>query len=239
MPLESSSASTLNSIAQVWRAYTSLMPFAPASDDPNLGGQLLYVGDLDASGRAFTIAGNIAGAATLAASAQPALLRESQREGVVDFQVNSLDEALRILKNEIRKRQPVAVAVSLAPAAIEAEMLDRGVLPDLLPPRSGATPQSAAFTEFLLQGAQQIRTQPTQAAQRLLVWPAPAEYAQNLSAFESLLFEYLAPTDCINRRWLHLSPRYLGPAARRLRSIACDEPTAAKVIARLDVPLNH
>jgi hypothetical protein len=212
------------------------MQLAPASDDPSLGGQLLYLGELDATQRAFAIATNIAGGATLAASTSPAALRESLREGAVDFLVNSLDEALRILKNEIRKLQPVAVAVSLAPAVIEAEMLERGVLPDLLPPQS--LPQSAAINEFLLQGAKQIRLQPTQDTRRILIWGSPAEYAQNLAAFESMLFEYLAPGDCLNRRWLRLSPRYLGPAARRLRSIACYESTAASIIARLGPPLN-
>ena len=213
------------------------MQLAPASDDPSLGGQLLYLGELDATQRAFAIATNIAGGATLAASTSPAALRESLREGAVDFLVNSLDEALRILKNEIRKLQPVAVAVSLAPAVIEAEMLERGVLPDLLPPQSEAMPQSAAFAEFLLQGAQQVHLQPMPAAQRLLVWPAPTEYAQNLAAFESIFLEHIAPGDFFNRRWLRLSPRYLGPSTRRLRSIACDESTATNLIAKLGPPL--
>jgi urocanate hydratase len=230
-------ASTLDSIAQVWQAYASLMQFAPASDDQNLGGKLLYAGELDGPRRALVAAANIAGGATLTASDQPAALREGQREGAIDFIVNSLDEALRILKNEIRKREPVAVAVSLRAVAIEAEMLERGVLPDLLPPRSVATP--VAFAEFVLQGAQQIHTQPAQAGQRLMVWTAPAGYAQNLAAFELLLLEQLPPSDSFNRRWLRLSPRYLGSSARRLRSIACDESMAASLIAKLGSPLNY
>jgi len=236
--LESYSASTLESIVHAWEAYAGLMQFAPASDDPNLGGKLLYVGELDAANRAFAVAANIAGAATIAASAQPAALRESLREGVIDFHVNSLDEALRILKNEIRKRQPVAVAVSQAPAAIETEMLERGVLPDLLPPLRGTVPHSAILAKFLSQGAQWVRTGSAQVAQRLQVWIAPPEYAQNLAAFESLLMDQLPPNDCANRRWLRLSPRYLGPAARRLRSVACDETTASRIIARFGHPLN-
>jgi hypothetical protein len=213
------------------------MQFAPAEDDPSLGGKLLYVGEPEAVGRVFTIAANIAGAATLAASKDPSALRQAQREGVIDFLVNSLDEALRILKNEIRKRQPVAVAVSLAPAAIETEMLERGVLADLLPPQSISVPRPTSITRFISQGAEGVREH--QIAKKLMVWPAPVEFAQNLATFESTLCEYLAPGDYLNRRWLRLSPRYLGPAARRLRSIACDESTAASVIARLGPPLNH
>ena len=36
--------------------------------EPCLGGQLLYAGELDATGRALVVAGNIAGAASLAAA---------------------------------------------------------------------------------------------------------------------------------------------------------------------------
>ncbi len=228
----------LDSIAQVHLAYASLMHCASASVDPNLGGQLLYVGELDDPGRIFAIAANIAGAATLAASAQPTALRPAMREGVIDFLVNSLDEALRILKNEIRKREPVGVAVSVAPAEIESELMERGVLPNLLLPGSAAATQSSALSVFLSQGAQQIPA-PSETAQSLLIWAAPAEYAQNLARFGSMLAEHLAPTDRLNRRWLRFSPRYLGPAARRLRSVACDSDTARALVKLLGPPLNE
>ena len=79
--------------------------------EPTLGGKLLYIGELDPAGRALAVAGNIAGVASLCASADPAIQKQAVRDGVVDFLVTSLDEALRILKNEIRKREPVAVCV--------------------------------------------------------------------------------------------------------------------------------
>jgi hypothetical protein len=230
--------STLNFMAQVHPFYASLMGRAPASQEPDLGGQLLYVGELDETSRALAVAANIAGAATLAASALPAALRHSQREGSIDFVVNSLDEALRILKNEIRKHEPVAVAVSLAPEVIEAAMLDRGVLPNLLPPRSGPTMQTSTHALFLAQRAHQIPA-PNPNAKSLFIWSAPAEYAKNLAGFESMLANHLTPEDRLNRRWLRLSPRYLGPAARRLRSVACDSNTANALIKLLGPPINY
>lgn len=206
------------------------VPEDPNLADPGLGGQLLYVGELDASGRALAVAANIAGAATLAASVQPANLRLAQREGVIDFLVNSLDEALRILKNEIRKRQPVAVAVSHPPAVIESEMLARGVLPDLLPPLP-------ALASFQSQGAKQIPAPTPRPQSEFLVWPIPGAFTQSPAAFDALLAGHLPPGDLVNRRWLRLSPRYLGPAARRLRSLAADARTAKKLIASLGTPL--
>ena len=53
-----------------------------------------------------------AGAATLTASASAEAGKQAMREGVVDFLVTTLDEALRILKNEVRKHETVAVCVA-------------------------------------------------------------------------------------------------------------------------------
>jgi urocanate hydratase len=232
---ENTSETVLTSIAEVYQAYAGLMHFAAATEDPSLGGQFLYAGELDDLGRCFAVAANIAGAATLAASTNPSALRQAQREGATDFLVNSLDEALRILKNEIRKRRPVAVAISLAPAELESEMIRRGVLPDLLPLRAAL--HTAAVTTFITQGSQQVSAPSLQTERRFLIWPAPAEHAQNLAAFESTLATHLEPTDYINRRWLRLSPRYLVSNVRRLRSLCCDEPTAGKLTAEFGPPL--
>lgn len=215
MPIETPSPSTLTCIAQVEQTYARLMCIASGAE--HLGGKLLYAGELDERGRAFAIAGDIAGAATLGASADAAALRQAQHSGAIDFLVNSLDEALRILKNEIRKHEPVAVAVWTAPAAMLAEMMERGVLPDLLP--------------------EQIADPVLRRGSRFLVWPIPAEFAQRPAAFEALLLEHLPVEDLSARRWLRLSPRYLGPQARRLRSLRCDEETALRLIDVLGKPL--
>ena len=45
--------------------------------------------------------------------------------------VNSLDEALRTLKNEIRQKRPLGVALTAQPAVVLQEVLERGLLPDL------------------------------------------------------------------------------------------------------------
>ena len=101
---------------QVEHFYAGLILAANLGPDaePSLGGKLLYAGYLDADTRALLVAANIAGAASLAVSADADTGRQAIRDGIVDFLVTSLDEALRILKNEIRKRSTVAVCV-LAP----------------------------------------------------------------------------------------------------------------------------
>jgi hypothetical protein len=228
------SESAFTFIAQVEQAYAALMQFAAARGEMSLGGNLLYAGELDEPGRRLAVAGNIAGAATLAASADAGSLRQSMRDGVIDFLVNSLDEALRILKNEIRKRETVAVAVAAAPMDIAREMLLRGVLPDLL----SSSPAPPEFTAFLAQGSQPIAAQPQPHSSKLLIWPIPAGFTLRPAGFDALLLEHLPPGDQANRRWLRLAPRYLGQQARRFRSLACDEDTASTLIARLGPPLH-
>jgi urocanate hydratase len=206
-------------------------------DQASLGGKLFYAGEIGDATRPMIVAANIAGAATLTASAQQPTLRQAQHDGLIDFQVNSLDEALRILKNEIRKHQPVAVAVSVSSQAIEAEMLERGVLPDLLPSVDPSPHSVTRFADFLEHGAQRIPTASVSPDRKLRIWPIPAEFIQRPAAFEDLLLEHLPSGDHLNRRWLRLSSRYLGHEARKLRSLACNSKTASELIERFGKPI--
>jgi hypothetical protein len=214
------------------------MQFAAPTDaspgELGLGGQFLYSGELDGPGATLTAAANIAGAATLAASAEPEALRQAQREGVIDFLVNSLDEALRILKNEIRKRQPVAVGVSIAPGIVAKEMLDRGVLPDLLPQHDTSSPPE--FAAFAAQGARHLAAAASKRDLRFYIWPIAISFTQRPAEFDALLLGHLPIDDRANRRWLQLSPRYLGSATRRLRSLECNEETASSLTSAFGQP---
>ncbi len=196
--------------------------------ETGLGGKLLYAGEPDAAVCRLLRAANIAGAASLAASADAPALRRAMHEGAIDFVVNSLDEALRILKNEIRKKQPVAVGLTVAPESILKEMAERGVQPDLLAPDAPALPdaqhpQSGAgvgeIAEFLARGARRIEAQPLPADKRFDFVSIPHDWKQPASAFDVRLLDRMAPGDHLNRRWVRLAPRYLPAAWRRLRLV--------------------
>ncbi len=227
---------------QVERFYTGLIRAADATSEsePGLGGKLLYAGELDAEARALLVAANIAGAASLAATSDSAAGKQAIRDGVVDFLVTSLDEALRILKNEIRKHETAAVCVALPSEAVAREMLERGVLPDLLRPGSSATPVSAAF---LSQGAMRIEPVDANEGQVFVTWrvaAAPALWLPRLDAIAlgSLEENVGAPgldseTWDPARRWLRLAPRYLGRLAQGVRLLHCDERSAAAFLERV------
>lgn len=215
---------------QVERLYAALLQTAPPalSSEPGLGGKLLYAGELDEPGLALLAAGNIAGAASLAATADPSAQKQAIRTGVADFLVTSLDEALRILKNEIRKREPVAVCVAAAPEAVEREMLERGVLPDLLAPAT-----LPACSAFLSQGACPVQPCDEDENQILLAWSVAVAPALWLPKLDALAQDCLQPEDLAARRWLRLAPRYLGRLAQGVRVLRCDEPVAAEFLKRV------
>jgi hypothetical protein len=233
MPLEPLSSAVVAFIVQVEEMYATLLHSA-ASAEAGLGGKLLYAGSLDASGRAITVAANIAGAATLAACADPAAARQSVREGIVDFLVNSLDEALRILKNQVRKRETVAVCVSLDPAVIEAEMHARGVVPDLL--RSNM-PDAPRRQEFPYQEGAFREGAPDESGLSkilaLVVWRVDSALSKDLALLDEVALECLDEKEECARRWLRRAPRYLGRLAQGLRVLLTHREFAARFGERL------
>jgi len=179
-----------------------------AEPEQGLGGKLIYVGELDRDGRALLIAASIAGAASLAASADPDRRLQAYRDGAADFLVTSLDEALRILKNQIRKREAVAVCVAAGSEDVQQEMEERGVLADLLPPIPAAPDPNSV----------------------LLAWRIDTAPALWLPRLDALMCDLLDPEDGTARRWLRLAPRYLGRLAQGERLLCCPEATAVRLI---------
>jgi urocanate hydratase len=220
---------------QVERLYTALLQAVHSglSSEPGLGGKLLYAGELDGQGRALLVAGNIAGAASLAATAGQVAQKQAIRDGVADFLVTSLDEALRILKNEIRKGETVAVCVAAGPEAIEREMLERGVLPDLL----AANPLGGAA--FPNQGARRIEPCGRKEEQVLLRWSVASAQALWLPKLDAMALDCLGPEDRAAPRWLRLAPRYLGRLAQGVRVLTCAPESAREFVTRVQQGVKH
>jgi len=187
-----------------------------SAEPPSLGGKLLYAGELDSEGRALLVAANIAGAASLAATADSAAQKQAIRDGVADFLVNSLDEALRILKNEIRKRETVAVCIAATPDNVRTEMRERGVVPDLLAP---------------------LQLIPISSSDALLSWRVDATPAQWLPKLDAITLNCLEQEGCAEaspgRRWLRLAPRYLGRRSQGTRVLRCRSDVANEIVAHI------
>ena len=108
------------------RAFTALYQIRPS-----WAGCLVLSLGLNEGGAALAVATHIAGGVSLAVDDDPARLREVVRNGTTDFVVNTLDEALRAIKNELRKGAPLSVALKADPDAALKEMLERGLAPQV------------------------------------------------------------------------------------------------------------
>jgi len=202
--------------AAVYQRYAALSATSALDTESGLGGKLVFAGEL-ATNADLLRAANIAGAASLAASADVDIQRQAMRDGVVDFIVTSLDEALRILKNEIRKKQPVSVAVALRSDAVITEMLVRGVLPDLL--GAGTTaPDSEA--QFQSQGAQAIEDCKPASNGSYRAWSVDRDFSRWMPLLDTCARSVLPAEDALRQRWLRLAPRYLGRQAQKAHGVA-------------------
>jgi hypothetical protein len=223
-PSQSSDAFAFLSAAE--RYYASLVSTAQSAfpgGEASLGGQLLYAGELSEDARALVVAGNVAGAATLCATADPARLRQANHEGIVDFVVTNLDEALRILKNEIRKKEPVAVCVGVEPGELEKEMLERGVQPDLV--KAGVAAMNAVAVTPLLPAEDEA----------LLAWQVAETPARWMPRLDALALECLGEGDAAARRWLRLAPRFGGRNVRGIRLVRCGLQAAAEFVSKVEM----
>lgn len=219
MAQETPSPAAVDFIAKVEQAYRRLIESHMADPDMGLGGRLLYAGELDGEGRALVAGANIAGAATLAAIADRAAQKQAIRDGIADFLVNSLDESLRILKNQLRKRETVAVCVGLSSDAIEGEMQERGVQPDLL--RVDALPQVEAHRAI------------ASAESTIVLWSVASAPAQWLPKLDAIALDCIEPDQWQSRQWVRLAPRYLGRLAGGARMLRCGPQSATKFIEQV------
>ncbi len=141
-----------------WRLYTALK--ARRAD---WSGSILIHRGMDDFGSALAVAANLCGAVCLSLEQDPAQARVAMRGGYCDFLVNTLDEALRTMKNEVRKRRPLTVVLEGTASAILQEMRERGVYPQLLVTCSADDVIPAEQTEdlvHLLQSGATVAGQP-------------------------------------------------------------------------------
>lgn len=231
MALAAPSPDALDFGARVADAYAQLIARGNADAESGLGGKLFYAGELDAEGRALVVAANIAGAATLAASADRGAQKQAVRDGIADFLVTSLDEALRILKNQLRKRETVAVSVAMEPAAMEREMKERGVAPDIV--RGDVA--SAAIHEALILEQGECDEGDLAGTPALVVWRADSARHTDLALLDRIALSCFDASDWAARRWLRMAPRYLGRLAEGMHLLRTHREFAAQFSEQLSV----
>jgi urocanate hydratase len=104
----------------------------------DLSGKLVVSGGLGGMGGAQPLAATLNGATFLGIEVDAERIKKRIRSGYCDLCVYDLDEALRIIKNAIRQKQPTSVGLVGNCADIIPELARRGVVPDLLTDQTSA-----------------------------------------------------------------------------------------------------
>ncbi len=104
----------------------------------SLAGKLVVSGGLGGMGGAQPLAATMNGGAFLGIDVDPERIKRRVKTGYCEVMVNDLDEALRILKNAVRKREPASVGLAGNCADIIPALAKRGVVPDLLTDQTSA-----------------------------------------------------------------------------------------------------
>ena len=113
-------------------AYQVLRAAARKHFGGTLAGRLVVSGGMGGMGGAQALAATLNGAAFLGIDADANRIKRRLKTSYVEVMVNNLDEALRILKNAVRKREPASVGLIANASELIPELASRGVLPDLL-----------------------------------------------------------------------------------------------------------
>ncbi len=104
----------------------------------DLAGKLIVSGGMGGMGGAQPLAATMTGACYLGIEVDPERIKKRLRGGYCDFMVNSLDEALRILKNAVRKKENISVGLVGNCGDMIPELAERGVVPDMLTDQTSA-----------------------------------------------------------------------------------------------------
>jgi urocanate hydratase len=103
-----------------------------------LAGKLVVTGGLGGMGGAQPLAATMNGAAFLGIDVDAERIKRRVKSGYCDVMVTSLDEALRVLKNAVRKGEAASVGLVGNCADLIPELAQRGVVPDILTDQTSA-----------------------------------------------------------------------------------------------------
>jgi len=227
----------LPALSAVYEQYEILSQLRDGRFSGSLAGKLLLRSGLDENGVAVLVAAGIAGACSLCVEPDAETLREAMRAGLCDFVVGPLDEALRILKNELRRGRAVSVGLASARDSALAEIIDRGLQPDLVSSMPNET--SGIFVE---RGAVVLPAHDaSEPGTALIEWTLSADIVRSMAKIGRIAAENLdaqRPDTPRRQHWLESAPRRLGRAfaARHCVRMTPAESAAFAAAAREQFP---
>ncbi len=173
--------------ASILRIYGTLV-----TEREDWGGALVLSYGQGAAASGIAAAVSIAGGTTLVLDDDAAAVKSAMRRSELDFVVNTLDEALRTLKNEIRQHRPLSVGLIAEVTAVLQEIEERGVLPDR---QYSRTPDRMLPSYKGLQEYQIL-----------------AANTEELRRLDNQLLAMIPVDDFVRRHWIQRAPQYLREA---------------------------
>ena len=160
----------------------------------SLSGKLVVSGGMGGMGGAQPLAATMNGAAFLGIDADPERIKKRLKTGYCDVMVTSLDEALRILKNAVRKGEATSVGLVGNCADVIPAMAERGVVPDLLTDQTSAHDPMGGYVpnKMTLEAALELRKKNPEEYRKRAV-EAIAEHVRGMLALKklgSVTFDY-------------------------------------------------
>jgi urocanate hydratase len=152
-----------------------------------LAGRLVASGGMGGMGGAQPLAATMNGAAFLGIDADPERIKRRVKGGYCDVMVTNLDEALRILKNAVRKGEATSVGLVGNCADVIPEMARRGVVPDLLTDQTSAHDPIGGYLPngMTLEQALELRRKDSQEYKKRAL-AAIAEHVEGMLALQKL-----------------------------------------------------
>ncbi len=118
--------------------YETLAAAANKHFSGDLAGKLVVSGGMGGMGGAQPLAATLNGATFLGVEVDPERVKRRLRVGYCDIMVHDLDEAVRILKRAVRKKEATSVVLVGNCAEVIPELARRGIVPDLLTDQTSA-----------------------------------------------------------------------------------------------------
>src|SRR6201987_3205509 len=155
--------------------------------DGTLTGKLVVSGGRGGMGGAQPLTATMNGGGFLGIDVDPGRIKRRVKTGYCDVMVTSLDEALRILKNAVRKGEAASVGLVGNCADLIPELAKRGVVPDVLTDQTSAHDPIGGYVPngLTLEQALELRkTNPAEYRKRSVA--AMGEHVQGMLELQKL-----------------------------------------------------
>ena len=219
---------SLPSVERVRAFYHPLCVLARGHFAGCLTSRFVLVDGVARDGDALLVAASIAGAVCLIVELRPEAVRYCVRNGIVDFAVNRLDEALQLLKNELSRHQPLAVLLEVEPELAAEAMVQAGLLPDLL-----RWPMDGSGSALRARGALEAPAPGSPHGDGLtdVHWSADEGGGAALRQVDMVAAAVLPAADKERQNWIARAARYLPRALRVERCVAMSDGEAQAFVA--------